>query len=181
MYVHCFRLLSTLMYLFVTAFVHWKVSPKDVGGEEILNNLRGDVVMALKDASSISMNQQCYCGESLTRTTWNRPCPDWICRSCFTNQSGRVVFYCFNSNCIFKRLSDWNYCICPQCFERRDNDQICDETDKKEEGTEDRFICNQIKRRINMISSDFVYLNVLLTVFFDSTRLNHNPRSMFCR
>ena len=148
------------------------MSPGDVGGEGILNNLRGDVATALKGALLSSMNQQCYCREPLRRTTWKRPYSDWICRSCFTNQSGRVVFDCPNDNCIFKRLSGSDYEICTQCFERRDNDQICDETDEKENGTEDTFICKQIKGHINMISSDSLYYDVWLTVFFESMKLH---------
>ena len=144
------------MYLFVTVFVHWKVNPEDVGGEEVLNSIKITAEETLDNALQITESQRCYCEEPLDRRLWNRPYSgSWRCLSCFTNQSGRITFRCPNDTCLFKRHSGWIYRVCPSCFW---NSAIHHETDEKDDEMKDTFIALKIKRRISMISSDSLFL-----------------------
>ena len=143
------------------------MSSEDVGGGEMLNNIKCDIIEMFENALSISMNQMCYCKQPLERIAWKRPFNDWWCLSCFAKQSGRVGFWCTNKSCKFKSVSGWRYDVCSSCFKWTDNNSLYDETDEKEDGAESTFICRQLNHSINMISSDSLYFRVWLTAAFE--------------
>ena len=128
------------------------MDPDDVGGDDILNTIKRDVIEILDSALKLSLNQMCYCKAILKRSHWRRPVHYWRCRSCFANQSRRVAYQCCDDECSFKRVSGWVYRVCPSCFEWRENNNFCDETDEKEDGMERTFICRRINWNISMIS-----------------------------
>lgn len=149
-----------LIYIFCSGALIRKVTPEDVGGEEILNNIKSDIMEMFENTVSMNMNQMCYCKTPLKRSFFKRPFNDWWCLSCFSKQSGRVSFDCNNDQCVFKRLSGWSYYVCPTCFEWTDINDNSDETEKREDGKETTYIHRQINHSINMISSDFLYFRV---------------------
>lgn len=120
------------------------MSPEDVGGEGILNSIKCIVMEIFESAVPNSMNQMCYCKEPLTRNTLLRPVPIWRCRSCFANQSGRVMFECLNEECLYKRISRWHYYICSSCFLR-------DGMDAKEDETQNDFVGSKLTEVLNVI------------------------------
>ena len=128
------------------------MGPDDVGGDDILNNIKRDVMEMFDNALTPSLNQMCYCKATLKRSYWTRPVHYWRCRSCFANQSRRVAFQCCNGECSFKRASGWVYRVCPSCFEWTENSNFYDETDEKGHGMERTLICRRINWNISMIS-----------------------------
>ena len=143
----------------------------------MLGSINDDVVQVFQNALSIPMNQMCYCKRPLTRARFNRPFPDWRCKSCFAIQSRRVVFQCSNDKCLFKRHSGWIYRVCPSCFEWTEYNNFCEETDEKEDMMENTFIYRKINRCINMISYDYLYFRVWQTTAFEAMKLIH---TRFC-
>ena len=131
------------------------MGPDDVGGDNVLNNIKRDVMEMFVNALTPSLNQKCYCTAPLERCKWDRPFTDWRCKSCFVRQSGRIVFQCPKDRCVFTRLSGYYYQICASCFKWTENNNFSDETDRKVDGMEkspETLICGQINRSINMIS-----------------------------
>lgn len=137
----------------------------DVGGQEILDNVKRNFIEMFQNALSISMSHLCYCKEPLRRTTSERPFIDWRCTSCSTNQCGRVAFDCINEKCLFKSLSGSIYVICPMCFESASDDEGVAGILKQEEDAENTYIYRQINRSINIISSDYLYSYTCISQF----------------
>ena len=127
------------------------MSPEDVGGDDILNNIKRDVMEMLDNAVPVSMNQMCYCKAPLERAKYKRSFDDWWCLSCFAKQSGRVQFNCNNDQCLFKRLSGWSYIVCPTCFERAENDVLRDNMDEKGDGIQEAFIGSKVTQVLDTI------------------------------
>ena len=127
------------------------MSPGDVGGDDILDNIKRDVMEMLGNAFPLSLNQMCYCKAPLERGKWNRPFKDWWCLSCFAKQSGRVQFNCNNDQCLFKRLSGWSYLVCPTCFECTENDIRRENMDEKEDEIQKAFIGSKVTQVLDTI------------------------------
>ena len=124
-----------------------KVSPEDVGGEEILKGIKSDIVKF-----QFPLSQTCFCKAPLHRLLFNRHFNDWRCSSCFAIQSGRVHFQCSKSDCIYKITSSCDYRVCSSCFEWAMENNGSYEMDEKRDEAEDTFIYRQINRCIVMIS-----------------------------
>ena len=132
-----------------------KVSPEDVGGEELLKSIQSKIV-----TFQLPMSQMCYCKSPLHRRRFNRPFDDWSCSSCFAIQSGRISFDCIDADCLFKRISSSVHRVCPSCCEFASDSVTSYETEEKEDIVEGTYIYHQINQRIAVISSDCLYVCV---------------------
>ena len=132
-----------------------KVSLHHVGGEDVLQNIKRDVLEMFENVLSDSINQMCFCKTPLERFVVERdkrPAGDWICKSCFACQSGRVAFFCFNDQCIFQSVTECpGYMICSSCFYREDNCVRGDESDQKEEVNQNTFVGNKVIQMLSII------------------------------
>ena len=133
----------------------------DVGGDDILNNIKRDVMEMFNNALKLSLNQMCYCKAILSHSHWTRPVPDWQCKSCFAEQSRRVAFQCSNDECLFKRISrccdsGCVYRICPSCF-------LQEGMDAKEDENQGAFVSSKVTQALNVIGIlNSCFFNILL-------------------
>ena len=115
---------------FLLSFPNRSVNPEDVGGEEQYTAIKGEFNAMYQNAlnglqksigrtqSQVSLNQRCYCTHILERQRWDEA-GGWFCNSCFKDQSGRILYQCFNGSCLFFQMSggtEW-FNVCPSCFE----------------------------------------------------------------
>ena len=128
------------------------MTPEDIGGKEILNNIKNYTEALFERANRPTMGQLCYCKQPLAECTFNRPFADWRCKSCFANQSARILFRCTDDSCLFERVSGTEYRICASCHDHTVNGNTLRKAENKENGTDGTFLYLQLERSINMIS-----------------------------
>ena len=131
------------------------MDPDDVGGDDILNTIKRDVMVMFNNASKLSLNQMCYCKAILSHSHWTRPVPYWRCKSCFAEQSRRVAFQCCDDECLFKRITGCVYRICPSCFLQKG-------MGAKEDEIQNAFISSKVTQVLNAIgTSNSCFSNIL--------------------
>ena len=96
--------------------VNRKVSPQDVGGEDILNGIKVDIADIAGDA--LKLNMICYCQQLLSECTEyvssEHHCH--LCQKSMDKYQSITMFCCKNESCIYKRLSEQQLEICPSCY-----------------------------------------------------------------
>ena len=100
-------------YSFIV-YVISSVSPEDVGGKEILNNIKRDITEMANDV--VNPNMMCYCQHLLSENNSESTRRQDHCRLCqkaFKNKS----YDCNNGSCIYKRISGLKFWICPSCYQ----------------------------------------------------------------
>ena len=91
------------------------VSPEDVGGKEILNNIKRDITEIVKDI--VNPNMMCYCQHLLSEYNSESAQSQDHCRLCQKSLDNKR-YDCDNESCIYKRISGLQFWICPSCYEQ---------------------------------------------------------------
>ena len=103
--------------------------------------------------SAIELHQKCYCTEILHPQRMNEKTKSWQCWWCFKMQTDRSHFRCFSDLCLFKRLTQCWYHICPSCFNSIDSESKASPgVEEQGDGKGAGFICSKFRSHMNVIS-----------------------------
>ena len=91
------------------------MNPEDVGGKDIVDNIRSDIEKLFENVQTINMI--CYCQQLLTEYNSNSVQNKYNCHVCHKSL-GFKSYDCNNRSCIYKRISGKTFCSCPSCYEQ---------------------------------------------------------------
>ena len=93
----------------------FKVSPDDVGGEELFVKVKCDVEKFFENV--FKLNMICYCQQPLSEVINKSVLSKYHCRLC-QRSLGYKSYDCSNKSCIYKQISGLKFWICPSCYEQ---------------------------------------------------------------
>lgn len=92
-----------------------KADARDFGGEEILNNIKNDILEIVDDA--ITLNMICYCNHILKEFNSESLMSGYTCPLCYESLRHKF-FACIDQSCFYKRITETPYFVCPSCYEK---------------------------------------------------------------
>ena len=92
-----------------------KVNPQDVGGKDIMDNIKSDIEKLFENVRTTNMI--CYCQQPLSEYNSKSVQSKYQCRLC-QKSFGYRSYDCNNKSCIYKTVTAMQFWICPSCYEQ---------------------------------------------------------------